>query len=114
MVSERLLNGLNFGRSFFEGVYSAGIIILLIINSVSCIIFFSYIAIHNLDTPLMLLSLSLSKFIVYFLLFWIVSFGVSIMLSNIIKILTRKQEKEIYDALSNIKKKNDIVKRKNK
>jgi len=113
MVSEKLLNGLNFGHSFFEGVYGAGLIILLIVNSFSCVIFFTYLAIQNLDTPLMLYSLIGAKFIIYFTLFWIVSLGVSLMLKSVITILMRKQEKEIQHALSNINK-NDINKRKNK
>jgi len=98
-VKERLINSLSFASSFFRSFYNAGFIILLIMNTVTSIIFFVYLGGQNYDTELYSISLFLVRFISYILMFWIVSLCFSIMFKELADILIKKQELNIINKL---------------
>lgn len=92
---EKLLNGLNLGKIFFNNYNSISFQILFIFNVLSSIFLFLVLAI-SFPKLTMLFSV-MNKVLIFLLATWILSNAFVLILNFVINILLKKEEKKILE-----------------
>jgi hypothetical protein len=96
MKTEKLLNGLNVGKLFFDRYSSIVLTILHFITFLSVLIFWLYFAVTYVDTPLFQTSVFMIKLLQFLLVTYIVAVAFSLLLNTWIIILIRYIENKIF------------------
>ena len=100
MFKEKIINGLTLASNCFDNFYTFGFFFLIVLNTISLIIVFAFLAVTYIDnSQIFPLILMVIRVLSYVLIFWIVSFGLSIIFKTIADIMYKRQEKDIVNNL---------------